>query len=146
MLRQEQYLLAGNSDSRCAAVWPGGVSGEYEEFAAVYLELLYFAPHRREQFFPAAHGYEAIEAVLAEDVDGGELFRRTRPSGALDPDEAALREESVRATDFADEDVPESASPGWLCSKADDVARRGNQVLRRGSARAGRIAVAPQPG
>ncbi len=58
VLRQEHFLLP-----------PGDAATIYEEFAAVYLELRYFAPHMLPLYFPACSRLETIDAVLAEDVD-----------------------------------------------------------------------------
>ncbi len=127
VLRQEHYLLAGAAHAPGAALWPGGPGGVYEELAAVYLELLYFDPHRRKQFFPAAVRFESIEAVLASDVDSADLFRRTRPHGAWDPDQAFAPEQPEPLQEI-DGDEPERSPPGWLRWRADQASRRGNQV------------------
>jgi hypothetical protein len=128
VLRQENYLLASATGGPGTALWPADLSGAYEEFAAVYLELCYFDPHRRRQFFPAAIGFQMIEAVLAEDVDGDELFRRTRLQGACDPDQDATPEKPETREEVTDQDEPERAPPGWLRWRADVASRRGNQV------------------
>src|SRR5207253_793745 len=83
--------------------------------------------HRLGQFFPAITDHAAALAVLAEDVDGEDLFRRTRPPGAFDPEHVRPPGEPEPA-DLPGEDVPETASPGWLRNLADTAARRGNQV------------------
>ena len=74
VLRQEHFLLP-----------PGDARTTYEEFAAVYLELRYFAPHLLPLYFPACTRRETIEATLAEDVDAAALFAATRLEGAADP-------------------------------------------------------------
>jgi len=74
VLRQEHYLLP-----------PGDAATAYEEFAAVYLELRYFAPHLLPLYFPACSPSEVIDTVLAEDVDAAGLFTATRLEGAPDP-------------------------------------------------------------
>jgi hypothetical protein len=127
VLRQEHYLLAGAADSLGARSWPGGPGGAYEEFAAVYLELLYFDPHRRKQFFPAAVSFESVDAVLNSDIDSADLFRRTRPHGAWDPNEEFAPEELEPLQEIA-RDEPERSPPGWLRWRADQASRRGNQV------------------
>jgi hypothetical protein len=128
VLRQEHYLLAAVSAAPGETLWPGGDASAYEEFAAVYLELLFFDPHRRQQFFPAVLGFEGIDAVLAADVDGVELFRRTRLAGALDPvHERPAEDEPEPAADTM-AGVPENTPPGRLRLRADQASRRGNQV------------------
>jgi hypothetical protein len=74
VLRQEHFLLP-----------PGDARTVYEEFAAVYLELRYFAPHLLPVYFPACARFETIDATLALDVDAAALFAATRLEGAPDP-------------------------------------------------------------
>jgi hypothetical protein len=73
VLRQENLLLP-----------PGDLDTVYEEFAAIYLELCYFEPQRLDQYFPLTRR-QAIEGVLAQDVDAAALLARTRPEGASGP-------------------------------------------------------------
>src|SRR5438132_12633313 len=74
VLRQENYLLPPRNDLSA-----------YVEFAAVYLELRHFSPSLLSRYFPTIHGYEAIDRVLAQDVDVEALFAATRPAGAPEP-------------------------------------------------------------
>jgi hypothetical protein len=74
VLREEHFLLP-----------PGDDATTYEEFAALYLELRYFAPDKLPRYFPGVDAGTA-ERVLAEDVDAEALFRATRLPGAADPD------------------------------------------------------------
>lgn len=74
VLRQEHFLLP-----------PADAATTYEEFAAVYLELRYFAPHLLPLYFPACSQLETIDAVLAQDVDAAALFAATRLEGAAEP-------------------------------------------------------------
>lgn len=60
----------------------------YIEFAAVFLETLYFADALLPGLFPALHDMDAIARMLAKDVDARELFGRTRLKGAPDPEMA----------------------------------------------------------
>ncbi len=74
VLQQEELLLPP-SDERAV----------YVEFAATYLELLYFDWPRLRYFFPGlAQGGRATE-VLQQDVEAPQLFLATRPTGAPDP-------------------------------------------------------------
>jgi hypothetical protein len=57
----------------------------YMEFAAVYLELRYFRSNLRASYFPALSDFQAIDQLLAQDVDADALFARTRLEGAPDP-------------------------------------------------------------
>ncbi len=127
VLKQENYLLTPPADARCGSFWTGGPAAVYEEFAAVYLELLHFDPRRRRQFFPAIVDHDAVEAVLSEDVDSQELFRQTRLHGADDPEQAhAAPPAEVEEQQPADE--PPTEPPGRLLARADLAAQRGNQV------------------
>lgn len=56
----------------------------YFEFAAYFLELRFFNPALIPVSFPRLPAAEAGQ-VLDRDVDGAELFRRTRPPGAPEP-------------------------------------------------------------
>jgi hypothetical protein len=128
VLRQENYLLAANVDSPGAGSWPGGPGGVYEEFAAVYLELLHFDPHRRKHYFPAVIRFDDLEAVFSADLDSADILSRTRPSGAFDPEQAFTPEEPEPEQEIADDDQPERAPPGWLRWRSELAAKRGNQV------------------
>ncbi len=79
VLRQERFLLP-----------PGDTATIYEEFAAVYLELRYFASPMLSLYFPACLDREKVEAVWAEDVDAEALFAATRPEGCETGEPAAL--------------------------------------------------------
>jgi hypothetical protein len=74
VLRDENYLLP-----------PGDDRTAYVEFAALYLELRYFAPALLRRYFPAVTRYEDLDAILAEDLDADRLFARTWLAGAPDP-------------------------------------------------------------
>jgi hypothetical protein len=62
VIRQENYLIPG-VDDRAA----------YVEFAAVYLELRYFARNLLPCYFPSVNSFEELDAVLAEDLAADEL-------------------------------------------------------------------------
>jgi hypothetical protein len=74
VLIQDGLLADGASDAAA-----------YAEFAAFFLELRYFAGNLIPVYFPSLPPVPEVEAVLAADVDGAELFRRTRLPGAPDP-------------------------------------------------------------
>jgi hypothetical protein len=57
----------------------------YIEFAAVYLELRYFAASLLPIYFPGLSQRDKIDQLLAQDVDAAGLFARTRLAGASDP-------------------------------------------------------------
>jgi hypothetical protein len=100
VLLQENYLLPPRDDR-----------STYIEFAAVYLELRYFAGFLLPHYFPTLLRPEEIDAQLAEDVDAASLYAATRPPGAPDPD--ALPTNSLH-------DADETAGPDNLTA-ADTV-------------------------
>jgi hypothetical protein len=118
VLRQENLLLA-----------PSDVWQIYEEFAAFYLELRYFDPHRLPFYFPLANA-ETIERVLAADVDADALFARTRLEGAARP--AAPGEVPVErelpGEFLADTSPPNPAHFAKLMAAAARSRQRGNYV------------------
>lgn len=65
----------------------------YVEFAAVYLELRYFAESMLSCYFPALGSTEEVDALLARDLDAAGLYRATRPSGAPEPQDQPVPEE-----------------------------------------------------
>lgn len=50
----------------------------YVEFAAVSLELKYFAPGERPIYFPAIRDWDVIDGILGQDIDDARLFQRIR--------------------------------------------------------------------
>lgn len=74
VLIEENYLFPGRD-----------LLGDYIEFAAVYLELRFFAPLLLSAMFPGLGDLAAVDALLAEDIDGPALFAATRLPGAPDP-------------------------------------------------------------
>src|SRR6185295_6987558 len=74
VLKQEDLLLPPKSDL-----------STYVEFAAVYLELRYFAPGLLGWYFPGIQHPHNVDAILREDIDVELLFSSTRLPGAADP-------------------------------------------------------------
>lgn len=74
VLADDLWLLPGADDSAI-----------YREFASVYLELRYFLPNLRSVYFPALRDLEKIDKLLAVDVDGDAIYKKTRLLGAADP-------------------------------------------------------------
>ncbi|HEX5272102.1 MAG TPA: hypothetical protein VFW33_16510, partial [Gemmataceae bacterium] len=74
VLDQEDYLFPRATDRDV-----------YVEFAAVYLELRYFAPDLLPIYFPGLLEPARVEAVLARDIDAPALFERTRLGGSAGP-------------------------------------------------------------
>lgn len=50
----------------------------YSEFAAVYLELRYYAPAELPIYFPAVRDWDEIDRIVRQDLDHWRLFQRLR--------------------------------------------------------------------
>jgi hypothetical protein len=121
VLRQENFLIPPESEL-----------ATYLEFAAVFLELRYFAPGFLSSYFPALEDLDSIEALLAEDIDAEGLFQATRLPGAPAVPEPrdTVPEESGK---IASEPPPVQRKTslrtfGRLLDKAARVGARGNLV------------------
>ena len=105
VLLQDGYLLPPRDDRTV-----------YTEFAAVFLELRYFATALLPSYFPALDGLGRVDELLALDVDAEGLFAATRPAGAPDPvimpDRAADEDEA----EPEEEEALSAGQPslGWL--------------------------------
>jgi hypothetical protein len=77
VLDQEKYLAPSGAEADETDV--------YIEFAAVYLELRFFAANLVPIYFPGLPDLAKIDALLAHDVHSSELFARTRLEGAAQP-------------------------------------------------------------
>ncbi|MHB1422388.1 MAG: hypothetical protein ACYC3I_04165 [Gemmataceae bacterium] len=88
VLEQEKYLMPGDAPPFFPTARGGDKGGEtsvYIEFAAVYLELRYFAANLLPIYFPGLSDRAVIEALLRHDVDAEALFAATRLAGAPQP-------------------------------------------------------------
>jgi len=94
---EEEHLLTPAADEEAIFI----------EFAAVFLELSYFAPSLVASFFPCLENPEALRSLLESDVQAVRLMKRTRLPGAPDP---LLREEHLfaEATEYFRELTAES--------------------------------------
>ncbi|MFO0821018.1 MAG: hypothetical protein U1A77_23940 [Pirellulales bacterium] len=86
----------------------------YVEFAAVYLELRYFAPLDPPCYFPAIRDWTAIDSLVSRDVDHARIFARLQATELAWPpihaehgvdlpdlrDTAALEGERISLSDF----------------------------------------------
>jgi len=117
VLRQEKYLLPPRDDR-----------GVYEEFAAVYLELSYFAATLLPRYFPAIEHLHHVEKILAEDVDAAALYRATRLAGAPEPVfPVDLPEVAAAPVIAASPDLAPAACQALL-TRAEHVEALGNSV------------------
>jgi hypothetical protein len=123
VLAQEKALLP-----------PGDDRTVYVEFAALALELRYFAPPQLHLFFPAFVDWKDVNALLAEDIEAEALFAVTRPQGAPDPtaahpaDEEQKAEPPTPAASGTAAGPPTGATPERVRSQAEEAAGRGNLV------------------
>jgi len=109
------------------------VATAYVEFAAVALELEWFAPAERQYVFPSVDDWDAVDALLS-DVPDETLYHRTRPAGAP---EHLRKSADLR---LSDHEIPvlreargaqtatSSARSLRLAWQADRAARMGNHV------------------
>jgi hypothetical protein len=89
----------------------------YCEFAAVFLEMRYFAPHLLPIYFPGLRDLEKVDKLLGRDVDAAALFQKTRLPGAAEPS-ALVGHKISEAHDYY-----------WkLMEQAERVGRKGNLV------------------
>jgi hypothetical protein len=126
VLEQESFLFPGHDDRDV-----------YVEFAAVYLELAYFAPSLLPRYFPALDDAAAVRGLLARDVNGEQLFHATQPQGApqpvdrFEPSAVEALLESPESADFEAEPAARQPSQSRfrrLMLKAERVDRTGNAV------------------
>jgi hypothetical protein len=75
MVLGQEHLLLPDADDTAV----------YIEFAALYLELRYFAANLLPIYFPSLADPERLDRLLASDFDAAELFHQTRLPGAPDP-------------------------------------------------------------
>jgi hypothetical protein len=109
VLDQEKYLTPSGAEASEMDV--------YIEFAAVYLELRYFAANLLPVYFPGLSDPAKIDALLARDVDAEELFARSRLEGAPQP---------VFRTDTSSDESHDYYHR--LMGSADKAAQEGNAV------------------
>ncbi|HEY4311838.1 MAG TPA: hypothetical protein VGN12_20490 [Pirellulales bacterium] len=122
VLKQEDFLIPPATDLSI-----------YIEFAALFLELRFFADAFLHSYFPAIDDFARIDKLLAEDLDAAALFQATRPPGA--PELPARRD--TAAEELAHQ-IPEPQPPMYglpsiramrrLLDKAARSSVRGNLV------------------
>jgi hypothetical protein len=119
VLLQENYLLPPQDDR-----------STYIEFAAVYLELRHFGAGLLPHYFPSLTNLEAVDALLAEDVDAAAVAAAARPPGAPDP-----RELSTNLLPESEEEGPEPVAAAARPPEAArrDASRQAEQAAARGN-------------
>ncbi|MCU0979564.1 MAG: hypothetical protein MUF25_10415 [Pirellulaceae bacterium] len=136
VLQRDDMLLPPRSDA-----------ATYIEFAAVFLELLYFAPDQLPWHFPILLQPDRVAERLAWDVDHRSLYAATRLPGARDWvvrafDDAGIFDFAGPREPGAEDADPLHPSPPayWrLIARAEKVSSLGNAakaaILRRKAAR-----------
>lgn len=135
VLHQEGFLLPprGMEDRQSTLFPTPDDAAVYEEFAAVFFEMKYFAWNSLPRWFPGLDDLEAVAAALELDVNAREIFAASRPRGAPDPADRTALEEIDEWT-VGPEDRPASAirdrqeprPPGIMPS-----AKKFRNILRR---------------
>lgn len=69
----------------------------YVEFAAVVIELRYYAEQDLPLYFPGVRDWEGIERLIARDVDHRALDERTRLTAALAPSATPLEDNEAHS-------------------------------------------------
>ncbi|HEY1785542.1 MAG TPA: hypothetical protein VGG30_08340, partial [Pirellulales bacterium] len=121
VLAHEDFLLPPRDDF-----------STYVEFAAVYLELRYFARHLLPAYFPELRDIGRVDDIVGQDIDAAGLLSATRPAGA--PDVVPRGEQPAGVVPPLPRRTQRTASPRAeragerLCEKAERVARAGNVV------------------
>jgi hypothetical protein len=113
VLSQEKFLLP-----------PGDDASGWIEFAAVYLELRYFAPALTADYFPCLD--PNADAIPAGDLDADALFAASRLWEGLDPTAAV---ENPAAADVEQEGATTAETP----PAADTAASWNDQAGRAGA-------------
>jgi hypothetical protein len=120
VLQQEHFLKPKPDDGEV-----------YIEFAAVYLELKFFAPNLLKTYFPGIQDFERIDRLLREDLDFETLYNQTRLAGASDPQPV-----SDTSSDLSHERY-------WAMMQEADAAANANNVVRAALLRSHAARIAP---
>lgn len=115
VLKREQMLLP-----------PADELGVFIEFAAVYLELRYFARELLPLYFPTLDDLAQVDALLAEELDAEHLYTTTRLPGACEPAWSADAEQLP----IPPEDELGRAPPLAPCSSVSLPARTRRRLAR----------------
>lgn len=106
----------------------------YIEFAAVFLELSWFAPEWLRDWFPSLEEPGRISDLIAKDVDADRLFVSCRPRGAPDQVPQAGQEQLVAGRSWEElvTTPPSQTRPDRIVraklARAERFAARGNAV------------------
>ena len=100
----------------------------YIEFAAVYLELRYFAEHDLKRYFPAIRDWAEVDRIISQDVYHSQLFDSMRQL----PGGVRVGEPAEEPAEQLDEPSPMPVPTPWKSRQLETRARRaatlGNSV------------------
>ena len=133
VLRRENVLLDADSPENA-----------WREFAAIYLEFVYFSPRSIETWFPSLRDRDLPNPV--PEIDAAKLFERTRIPGASDPVgvlDVEAEDVDAEAIHVISKQRPNNGRYRRLVRAADRAAVRGNTV-RAAIKSAQAIACAPE--
>lgn len=92
VLRREHFLIGRPSRTEV-----------FIEFAAVYWEYRFFAPHRLPWYFPSLPAFSRVDAILSEHLDVFPLLEETKPKGEWPPAEDVATLTGSRGRDESQE-------------------------------------------
>jgi hypothetical protein len=127
VLQRDEMLLPPRSDLSV-----------YVEFAALFLELWYFAPEQIGWYFPSLRDTGSIALLLQEDLDHVALYKATRIKGAAELTDLRRGEDGWQASasepgphvEILDLDPLKRSPPAYwrLLARAERVGSVGNLV------------------
>src|SRR5262249_10331517 len=97
----------------------------FREFAALFLELRYFAREQVADYFPGFLHPEEVARFLEQRFAANALFQSTRPEGALEP--AQLRQSDAHSVPIASAPASVADATNWT-ARARQASAQGNDV------------------
>ncbi len=111
---------------------PVDPTSTYVEFAALYLELRYFAPDVLTRTFPAVFDLRTIDATLALDLDAPALLAATRPPRAPEQPVIGAGDDAPIIAAQSEIIVPTARTPAINARKKRNHARAAILFARAG--------------
>lgn len=101
----------------------------YVEFAAVYVELRYYAEQDLPIYFPGVRDWELIDRLISKDVDHQALNERTRLSATTPAEEASVDKAPETPTHAAEPSFISLAEFRKTQHRAERAAALGNGIM-----------------
>ena len=122
VLKQEDMLLPPVDDV-----------STYVQFVAVYLGLRHFIERLLPDYFPSITVWSAIDAIVAQDIDGDHWFNETRLPGCPEPNEGAVEDEELLTITRTEPSIASQRKQSEraycrMMERADRARDRGNDV------------------